>query len=149
MWFTIIYYLPYKGFSTCGYLALFPGSHTPQRKHWSCAGMESLVFFVTWKGLKVERVWKDLNCACAYPKTWNRGKKAKVASREQLSNLLYTSLVIGGGDITHTERWAVTWILHHGHKKIPGSPCIHMFAFRRRLEMRLVDTYQYLNRSMT
>ena len=27
---------------------VFPGSHTPEREHWSCAGMESLVFFVTW-----------------------------------------------------------------------------------------------------
>ena len=43
---------------TCGQrlaLASFPGSHAPEREHWSCAGMESLVFFVTWKAPKVER----------------------------------------------------------------------------------------------
>jgi len=33
-------------------IASFPGSHAPEHEHW---GMESLVFFVTWKAVKVER----------------------------------------------------------------------------------------------
>ena len=35
-------------------LASFPGSHAWERKHWSCAGVESLVFFVTWKVQKID-----------------------------------------------------------------------------------------------
>jgi len=37
------------------YVASFPGSHAREREHWSCAGVESLVFFVTWKAEKIER----------------------------------------------------------------------------------------------
>ena len=33
-------------------LASFPGSHAPEHKHWSCVGMESLVFFLTWGSSK-------------------------------------------------------------------------------------------------
>ena len=40
-------------FSIC--LASFPGSHIPEREHWSCAGVESLVFFLTWEVVKVEK----------------------------------------------------------------------------------------------
>ena len=36
-------------------LASFPGSHAPECEHWSCAGVESLVFFLTWEAVKVER----------------------------------------------------------------------------------------------
>ena len=35
------------------YVALFRGSHAPEYDHWSCAGRESLVFFLTWAVLKV------------------------------------------------------------------------------------------------
>jgi len=40
---------------TSNFLASFPGSNAQEREHWSCTGMESLVFFVMWKVPKVER----------------------------------------------------------------------------------------------
>ena len=36
-------------------VASFPGSHAPEREHWSCAGVESLVFFLTWEALRDRR----------------------------------------------------------------------------------------------
>ena len=78
-------------------LASFPGSHAPERKHWSCAGMESLVFFLTWAPPKVERGCKDLNCVWAYPKAQNR-KGAKVAgSFRHVPSYQGTNII-------HTER---------------------------------------------
>ena len=41
--------------ATSSVLAPFPGSHAQECKHWSCAGTESLVYFVTRKASKVER----------------------------------------------------------------------------------------------
>ena len=81
-------------------LALFPGSHALEREHWSCAGVESLVFFVTWKALKVERRWRGLNCAWAYPRL-RTGKRAKVAG-----NLLHISSYQALNNI-HTKRWSI------------------------------------------
>ena len=52
-------------------LASFPGFHIPECKHWSCAGVESLVFFLMWALSKEER---DFNCVWAYPRL-RTGKK--------------------------------------------------------------------------
>ena len=80
------------------YVALFRGSHTPEHDHWSCAGRESLVFFLTWAALKVGGNW-DLNCAWAYLKTQNKKK----------SNLLHVSSY-QGANITRTKRWTHSWL---------------------------------------
>ena len=56
IWFTVV--------------ASFPGSHAQECEHWSCAGIESLVFILTWEALKGRRE-VDFNCAWAY-ETQNR-----------------------------------------------------------------------------
>ena len=42
------------------YLDSFPGSTGLEHKHWSRAGRESLVFFLTWAVSRVVRGWRDL-----------------------------------------------------------------------------------------
>jgi len=34
-------------------IASFPGSHARECEHWSCAGVESLVFFLPWEAVIV------------------------------------------------------------------------------------------------
>ena len=113
-----------------GTLPSFPGSHTPEREHWSCAGVESLVFFVMWKAPKVERRYRELNCTWAYLRCTTE-KRAKV-----VGNLLHISSYLGSNNI-HTERWSIIgwttrkmlpfclvlfWLCHAYIEKIPGSP---------------------------
>ena len=50
----LLWNTPCVGLPSTLSLASFPGSHTPEREHWSCAGVESLVFFVTWKTPKID-----------------------------------------------------------------------------------------------
>ena len=89
------------GASLRNWLALFPGSHTPECKHWSCTGVESLVFFLTWEAVNVER--RHLNCVWAYPRFRTR-KRGKVAG-----HLLHVSSY-RRSNITHTARWTHSWL---------------------------------------
>ena len=89
------------GASLRNWLVSFPGSHTPEHKYWSCAGVESLVFFLMWEAVKVER--RHLNCVWAYPR-FKTGKRGKVAG-----NLLHVSSY-RRSNITHTDHWMRSWL---------------------------------------
>ena len=55
------------------YLASFPGSHAPEREHWSYAGVESLVFHVkSAKGR--EKVGREDLIVCGRTRDQNRKK---------------------------------------------------------------------------
>ena len=94
--------------------ASFPGSHAPECEHWSCAGIESLVLFLTWVLSKVERE-KDLNCALGYPpplppqrlRTW------KWANIKLAGNLLHVSSY-RGANIIHIEHQTHSWLNNVG-----------------------------------
>ena len=126
-----------------------PGSHTPEREHWSFAAVESLVFFVTWKAPKVERRQRGFNCAWAYPRL-RTGKRAKIAG-----NLLHISSY-RASNIIHTERWSIVgWTTR---KTLPFcfgpiliTSCLrrkdtrlsarYIFAFQESLGTRLGDSW--------
>ena len=122
-------------------LASFPGSQAPECEHWCCAGMESLVFFVTWKAVKVERGCKDLNCVWAYPKAQNM-KGTKVAG-----NLLHESSYQGMNisRLNNTQKmlpfcsknWSYFDYDDHVRKDTRFSLQL-MFTFQRSLGTRLL-----------
>ena len=111
-------------------LASFPGSHAWEPKHWSCAGVESLVFILTWEAVK-DRHEVDATLIVR-GRMWLRTEKGtKVAG-----NLLHVSSY-RVSNIIHTERWSVIgwttrkrclsvfvlfWLCHAYVRKIPGSP---------------------------
>ena len=66
-------------------LALFPGFPAPEWEHWSCAGGESLIFFLMWA---VSRVEGGKETVWLYPKTQNR-KKSTISGQ-----FYYTYLAI-------------------------------------------------------
>ena len=123
-------------------LASFPGSPTLEHQHWSCAGGESLVFFLTWAASRLERGYRDLNFAWAYPKTQNR-KKSNHSSHVSTGSYW-------GVNIIHTEHWTQSWWLNNAQnfaflfykfcsyfnyiiltwEKVPGS--VYMFTFQSR-----------------
>ena len=113
-------------------VASFPGSHTRERKHWSCVGVESLVLFLTWEVVKDRREVDAtlIVCGCMRLRT---EKGTKVAN-----NLLHVSSY-WASNIIHTERWSIVgWITR---KTLPFcfSPILITSCLRRkdtRLSMR-------------
>ena len=76
------------------YIASFPCSCTPEPKHWSCAGVESLVLFVM-GSIKGREVVETLTM-CRHARRLRTWKERT----EQAA--YYTSLVIGRGVISYT-----------------------------------------------
>ena len=110
-------------------LASFPGSHASECEHWSCAGVESLVFFFTWEAVK-DRREVDATLIVRERMRLRTEKGAKV-----VGNLLHVSSYRVLNNI-HTERWNMVeqrakrclsvlvlfWLRHAYVEKIPGSP---------------------------
>ena len=128
------------------HIALFPGSHTPERKHWSCAGVESLVFFLTWEAAK-DRREVDATLIVRGRMRLRTEKGTKVAD-----NLLHISSYRALNNI-HTERWSIVgWTtcktLPFCFGPILITSCLrrkdtrlstrYIFAFQESLGMRLV-----------
>ena len=111
----------------------FPGSHAHEREHWSCAGVESLVFFLTWEVVKDRREVDAtlIVCGCMRLRT---EKGTKVAG-----NLLHVSSY-RASNIIHTERWSIVgWTTR---KMLPFCFCpILITSCLRRKDTRLSTRY--------
>ena len=81
-------------------LASFPGSHALECEHWSCAGVKSLVFFLTWEAVK-DRRKVDATLIVHGQMSLRTEKGMKVAG-----NLLHVSSY-RALNIIHTERWNI------------------------------------------
>ena len=123
-------------------LASFPGSNVPECEHWSCAGVESLVFFLTWEVVKDRREVDTTLIVCGHMRLRTE-KGMKVAD-----NLLHVSSY-QVSNIIHTEHWSIVgWttcktlsfcfcpilITSCLRRKIPGSPCDAYSRFGRAWE---------------
>ena len=75
-------------------IASFPGSHSPECKHWNCAGVKSLVFSHV-------RSSKGREELCEGIRILRTGKKAKISG-----NLLHVSNYWALNNI-HTKRWNI------------------------------------------
>ena len=126
-------------------IASFPGSHAPEHKHWSCAGVESLVFFLTWEAVK-DRHEVDATLIMRGRMRLRTEKGTKVAG-----NLLHISSY-WALNIIHTERWSIVgWttcktlpfcfgpilITSSLRRKDTRLSLRHIFMFRESLGMRL------------
>ena len=126
-------------------IALFPGSHAPERKHWSCAGVESLVFFHMWEAVK-DRHELDATLIVRGRMRLRTEKGTKVAG-----NLLHISSY-RALNIIHTEHWSIvgwttckTLPFCFGPISITSCLCTkdtrvsprYIFMFRESLGMRL------------
>ena len=132
----------------CQRVASFPGSHTREREHWSFAGVESLVFFLTWEALK-DRREVDATLIVRGRMRLRTEKRTKVAG-----NLLPVSSY-WASNIVHTERWSIVgwttrkmlplvfvlfWLRHAyvRNSKDTRLSMRYIFAFRESLGTRLV-----------
>ena len=135
-------------------LASFPGFHARKHEHWSCAGVESLVFFLMWEAVK-DRREVDATLIVRGHMRLRTEKGTKVAD-----NLLHVSSY-RALNIMQTERWSVVgWItritLLFCFCPILITSCLRrkdtrlstrcIFAFRESLGMRLMCFYQWLLR---
>ena len=128
-------------------VASFPGSHAREREHWSCEGVESLVFFLTWEVLK-DRREVDATLIVHGRVRLRTEKGTKVAN-----NLLHVSSY-RASTIIQTERWSVVgWITRKSlpfcFRPILITSCLcnkdtrlstrYIFAFQKSLGTRLLD----------
>ena len=129
-------------------LASFPDSHAPEHEHWSCAGVETLVFFSHVRSRK-ERREVDATLIVHGRMRLRTEKWTKVTG-----NLLHVS-TYRVSNIIHTEHWSIVgWTTR---KTLPFcfgpiliTSCLHrkdtrlspqyIFAFRESLGTRLVKT---------
>ena len=118
------------------YSSSFPGSHAQEREHWSCEGVESLVFFLTWEALK-DRREVDATLIVRGRMRLRTEKGMKVAN-----NLLHVSSY-QASNIIQTEHWNVVgWITR---KTLPF--CFHPILITsclRRKDTRLSTWYIFM-----
>ena len=123
-------------------VASFPSSHALEREHWSCAGMESLVFFLMWEAVK-DRRKVDATLIVRGHMSLRTEKGTKIAG-----NLLHVSSY-RASNIIYTKHWNIVgWatcktlpfcfgpilIMSCLRRKIPGSPCDTYLHSRRAWE---------------
>ena len=88
-----------NNFKSTFLVASFPGLADPECKHWSCAGVESLVFFAR----EQFQGCRETLIVCGCTQRLNR-KGTKV-----VYNILHISSN-RGSNILHTERWTHSWL---------------------------------------
>ena len=82
--------------------SLVPRFSTLERKHWSCAGRESLVFILTWAVSKVDGVeWLIMR---------GHTRRLRTRKREKVVGYLLHISSYQGANIIHTKRWTNSWL---------------------------------------
>ena len=102
------------------YLAFFSGSHALECKHWSCAGVQSLAFFITWKAPKVE-----ILIVHGHTRRLRTGKRAKVVGNLQHASSYRGSNISHTLSIEHTVDWTTHKVLPFCFSPILITSCLH------------------------